>query len=172
MIHVALTRWRKQNSSLKSCDVLIVFSQGWTFRPCDGARALCRNNRPAAQLSAALTMLQSINAWLIGQHCKVGPLSPPREHAPDFSPFPRSPEVGSTISTGKGRNDMAKKRKAKKSKPKRTAKKIKPQKSKSKRPKKPPTSNVDVLTPVASDEALERSALFPATVACTARHCL
>ena len=55
---------------------------------------------------------------------------------------------------------MAKKRKAKKSKikRKRTAKKTNPQKSKAKRPKKPPTSNVDALTPVASDEALERTA--------------
>ena len=52
---------------------------------------------------------------------------------------------------------MAKKRKAKKSKikRKRTAKKSKPQKSKA---KKPPTSNVDALTAVASDEALERAA--------------
>jgi hypothetical protein len=50
---------------------------------------------------------------------------------------------------------MAKKRKAKKSKinRKRTAKKSKQQKSKAKRP--PPTNNVDALTPVASDEALE-----------------
>jgi len=47
---------------------------------------------------------------------------------------------------------MAKKRKAKKSKikRKRTAKKSKA--------KKPPTSNVDALTAVASDEALERAA--------------
>ena len=44
---------------------------------------------------------------------------------------------------------MAKKRKAKKSKP---------QKSKVKKPKKPPASNVAALTPVASDEALERAA--------------
>ena len=52
---------------------------------------------------------------------------------------------------------MAKKRKAKKSKikRKRAAKKSKPQKSKA---KKPPTSNVDALTTVASDEALERAA--------------
>ena len=52
---------------------------------------------------------------------------------------------------------MAKKRKAKKTKikRKRTAKKSKPQKSKA---KKPPTSNVDALTSVASDEALERAA--------------
>ena len=37
VIHVALTRWRKQNSSLKACDAPIVFSQSWTraFRPCD-----------------------------------------------------------------------------------------------------------------------------------------
>ena len=53
---------------------------------------------------------------------------------------------------------MAKKREARKSKPKRTAKKIKPKKRKAKTPKKPPTSNVDAQTPigpsVASDEAL------------------
>jgi hypothetical protein len=59
-------------------------------------------------------------------------------------------------------NYIAKKRKAKKSKPKRTAKKSKPQKSKAKKPKKPPTSNVDAQTPVgpsvASDEALEGAA--------------
>jgi hypothetical protein len=56
--------------------------------------------------------------------------------------------------------DMAKKRKAKKSKVKRkrTVKKSKPQKSNAKKLKKPPTSNVDALTPVASDEALERAA--------------
>jgi len=66
---------------------------------------------------------------------------------------------------------MAKKRKKSKIKRKRAVKKSKPQKSKAKT-KKPPTSDVDVITPVASDEALERSALFPATVACTARHCL
>jgi hypothetical protein len=61
---------------------------------------------------------------------------------------------------------MAKKRKAKKSKikSKRTAKKSKP--------KKRSTGNVDVLTPVISDEALERSAPLPATAACTERHCL
>jgi hypothetical protein len=53
---------------------------------------------------------------------------------------------------------MAKKRKAKKSKIRRTAKKSKQQKSKAKRPKKPLTSNVDALAPVASDEALERAA--------------
>ena len=55
---------------------------------------------------------------------------------------------------------MAKRRKAKKSKikRKRTAKKSKPQKSKAKKLKKPPTRNVDALTPVASDEALERAA--------------
>jgi hypothetical protein len=56
---------------------------------------------------------------------------------------------------------MAKKQKAKKSKPKRTGKKGKPQKSKA-RPKKPPASNVDAQTPVgpsvASDEALEDAA--------------
>jgi len=47
---------------------------------------------------------------------------------------------------------MAKKRKAKKTKVKRkrTAKKIKA--------KKPPANNVDALTPVASDEALESAA--------------
>jgi hypothetical protein len=58
---------------------------------------------------------------------------------------------------------MAKKRKAKKSKIKRkgTAKKSKPQKSKTKKPKKAPISNVDALTPVASDEALERAAIAP-----------
>ena len=50
---------------------------------------------------------------------------------------------------------MAKKRKAKKPiiKRKRTAKKSKP--------KKRPTRNVDVLTPVVSDEALERAGSFP-----------
>lgn len=57
---------------------------------------------------------------------------------------------------------MAKKREARKSKPKRTAKKIKPKKRKAKTPKKPPTSNVDAQTPigpsVASDEALEDAA--------------
>ena len=60
---------------------------------------------------------------------------------------------------------MAKKRKAKKSKirRKRTAKKSKPQKSKA---KKPPTSNVDALTPVASDEALERAAKSEFTRLC------
>jgi hypothetical protein len=60
----------------------------------------------------------------------------------------------------RGGNDMAKKRKAKKTKikRKRTAKKSKPQKSKVKKPKKPPASNVAALTPVASDEALERAA--------------
>jgi len=54
---------------------------------------------------------------------------------------------------------MAKKRKAKKSKikRKRTAKKTNPQKSKAKKP--PPTSNVDALTPVPSDEALESTAM-------------
>jgi hypothetical protein len=48
---------------------------------------------------------------------------------------------------------MAKKRKAKKTKVKRklTAKKIKA--------KKPPDNNVDALTPVASDEALESTAI-------------
>jgi hypothetical protein len=66
---------------------------------------------------------------------------------------------------------MAKKRKAKKSKikRKRTAKKSKPQKSK---PKKRSTGNVDVLTPVISDDALERSATLPTTAACTERLCL
>jgi hypothetical protein len=59
---------------------------------------------------------------------------------------------------------MAKKRKAKKSKPKRTAKKSKP--------KKRSTREVDVLTPTVSDEALERSAILPATAACTERLCL
>ena len=55
---------------------------------------------------------------------------------------------------------MAKKRKAKKSKikRKRTAKQSKPQKSKAKKLKKPPTRNVDALTPAASDDALERAA--------------
>jgi hypothetical protein len=66
---------------------------------------------------------------------------------------------------------MAKKRKAKKApiKRKRIAKKSKPQKSK---PKKRSTGNVDVLTPVISDEALEHSAILPATAECTARLCL
>jgi hypothetical protein len=61
---------------------------------------------------------------------------------------------------------MAKKRKAKKSKirRKRTAKKSKP--------KKRSTRKVDVLTPTVSDEALERSAILPATAGCTARLCL
>jgi hypothetical protein len=61
---------------------------------------------------------------------------------------------------------MAKKRKAKKSKikRKRTAKKSKP--------KKRSTRNVDVLAPAVSDEALDRSAILPATAACTARLCL
>jgi len=56
-----------------------------------------------------------------------------------------------------------KKRKAKKSKikHKRTTKK-----SKAKGPKKPPTSNVDALTPVASDEALERAAKDGVTGLC------
>jgi len=60
---------------------------------------------------------------------------------------------------------MAKKRKAKKSKikRKRTAKKSKPQKSKA---KKPPTSNVDALTAVASDEAIERAAKGEFTALC------
>jgi hypothetical protein len=48
---------------------------------------------------------------------------------------------------------MAKKRKAK-IKRKRAVKKSKPQKSKAKKSKKPPTSNVDALTPFASDNAL------------------
>jgi hypothetical protein len=61
---------------------------------------------------------------------------------------------------------MAKKRKAKKSKIKRK------QKAKKSKPKKRSTSNVDVLTPTVSDEALERSAILPATAACTERHCL
>jgi hypothetical protein len=58
---------------------------------------------------------------------------------------------------------MGKKRKAKKSKIKRkgTATKNKPQKSKAKKPKKAPASNVDALTPAASDEALERAAIAP-----------
>jgi hypothetical protein len=66
---------------------------------------------------------------------------------------------------------MAKKRKTKKSKikRKRTAKKSKPKKN---QPKKRSTGNADVLTPVISDEALERSAILPATAACTERHCL
>jgi hypothetical protein len=66
---------------------------------------------------------------------------------------------------------MAKRRKAKKSKVKRkrAAKKGKRQKSK---PKKRSTGNVDVLTPTVTDEALERSAILPATAACTERHCL
>jgi hypothetical protein len=53
---------------------------------------------------------------------------------------------------------MAKKRKAKKSKikRKRTAKKS--------RPKKRSTSNVDVLTPTVSDEAIERAAGWSMTV--------
>jgi len=61
---------------------------------------------------------------------------------------------------------MAKKRKAKKTKikRKRTAKKSKT--------KKRSTGNVDVLTPVVSDEALERGAIVPNTAACTARLCL
>jgi|GEM_PF-2985433 hypothetical protein len=63
---------------------------------------------------------------------------------------------------------MAKKRKAK-IKRKRAAKKSKPQKSK---PKKRSTGNVDVLTPVISDDALERSAILPHTAACTERLCL
>jgi hypothetical protein len=60
---------------------------------------------------------------------------------------------------------MAKKRKAKKSKIKRerTAKKSKPQKIKA---KKPPTSSVDALTSVASDEAIERAAKGEFTALC------
>ncbi|MGC1680836.1 MAG: hypothetical protein WA760_05710 [Pseudolabrys sp.] len=60
---------------------------------------------------------------------------------------------------------MAKKRKAKKSKinRKRTPKKSKPQKSKA---KKPPTSNADALTSVASDEAIERAAKGEFTALC------
>jgi hypothetical protein len=58
---------------------------------------------------------------------------------------------------------MAKKRKAK-IKRKRAAKKSKPQKSKAKKSKKPPTSNVDALTPFASDDALERAAGWSMTV--------
>ena len=58
---------------------------------------------------------------------------------------------------------MAKKRKAK-IKRKRTAKKSKAKKRSSRK--------VDVLTPTVSDEALERSAILPATAACTERHCL
>jgi len=56
-----------------------------------------------------------------------------------------------------------KKRKAKKSKIKR---KRTTKKSKAKGPKKPPTSNVDALTPVASDEALERAAKDGVTGLC------
>jgi hypothetical protein len=53
---------------------------------------------------------------------------------------------------------MAKKRKAK-IKRKRAAKKSKPQKSKAKK-----SSNVDALTPFASDDALERAAGWSMTV--------
>ena len=67
---------------------------------------------------------------------------------------------------------MAKKRKAKKAKTKRNRTAVKSKAKKSK-PKKQSTGNVDVLTPVIiSDEALERSAILPATAGCTARFCL
>ena len=64
-----------------------------------------------------------------------------------------------------GGNDMAKRRKATKSKikRKRTAKKSKPQRSKA---KKPPSSNVDAFTPPASDDALERAAGRSMTYEC------
>jgi len=61
---------------------------------------------------------------------------------------------------------MAKKRKTKKTKIKRK------QKAKKSKPKKRSTRKVDVLTPTVSDEALERSAILPATAGCTARLCL
>ena len=47
---------------------------------------------------AALTMLQSINAWLIGQHCKVGAVlvptrARPRSYSPPLGPQRSGPPL-------------------------------------------------------------------------------
>jgi hypothetical protein len=64
--------------------------------------ALCKNNRPAARLSAALTMLQRINDWLNGQRCKIGTALVPKRARPRSHPRPQNPQRSGPPSSDRG----------------------------------------------------------------------
>ena len=105
MTHVALTRLRKQNSSLRKCDVPIVFSQSWirAFRSYVLLLLLRCKKRPGwALLSQSISDIVTKNSYCWDRDgSSIGAALDPQESTAPifFTPSPVSPKVGANTST-------------------------------------------------------------------------